>query len=120
MPNRIRLQKAHLSVTAALLDATVLTTLPSASVAEIAYDEMVDLTFGVEGVTGYSEAIGVSADGSVVVGGANFSGTDQAFRWTSDLGKVNIQEGSDWATGSGILTYEVLTPLNATRRLRLT
>ena len=98
------MQKARLSVTAALLGATAVTTVPSlGQAAEIVYDEMVDLTFGVEWVTGgYSEANSVSADGSVVVGGAFAGLTSHAYRWTEDLGMVNLadHDGSGTVGGS--------------------
>ena len=103
MPNRIRVQKARLSVIAALLGASASTiaAAPIASVAEIVYGEMVDLTFGLEWVSDNSYAYAASADGSVVVGQEYYSETetDVAFRWTSDLGIVDIH--SDWATGNG-------------------
>jgi probable HAF family extracellular repeat protein len=51
--------------------------------------------------TGSGRAYSVSADGSAVVGYARAGVTRRAFRWTDDLGMVNLQAGSDWATGEG-------------------
>ena len=63
MPNRIRLQKARLSVSAALLGATALTTLPSASVAEWAFGHT-----SFEYIDANSFVVAVSGDGNWAAG----------------------------------------------------
>jgi len=119
MPNRIHAQKARLSVTAALLGATALTSLPSASVAEIVYGEMVDLTFGSEWVVGDSAANAVSNGGLVVFGGAYDLSVRRIFRWTEETGMENLADfngdgtisglGNEWATADTRYVYYMRT-----------
>jgi probable HAF family extracellular repeat protein len=40
----------------------------------------------------YSSAVGVSADGSVVVGGSSSANADEAFRWTQATGMVGLSD----------------------------
>ncbi len=53
------------------------------------------------GGAGGSNALGVSADGSVVVGGSNSANGPEAFRWTSGGGMVGLGDLAGGAFGSG-------------------
>jgi probable HAF family extracellular repeat protein len=45
---------------------------------------------GGNGLDNYSQALGVSADGSVVVGGSSSAGGDEAFLWTPVVGMIGL------------------------------